>query len=208
MPAERIHLVRHGKVENPEKILYGRLPGYHLSELGQRMAEDTARHIRAEYPLVRRLFCSPLERTRESAQYIADEFGLTAEPREALIEASNRMQGERVSASLEILTKPRYWRYLWNPLAPSWGEKFVDVADRMKRELAEARDSVPDGDVVLVSHELPIWMAHRVVSGKKPVHDPRKRRCALSSVTTIVPSNTAESGFEEIAYWDESSRLR
>ncbi|MGA8116806.1 MAG: histidine phosphatase family protein, partial [Actinocatenispora sp.] len=37
-----VHLLRHGEVYNPEKILYGRLPGYRLSDRGVRMAEVAA----------------------------------------------------------------------------------------------------------------------------------------------------------------------
>ena len=34
-----VHLVRHGEVHNPLGVLYGRRDGYHLSDLGQAMAQ-------------------------------------------------------------------------------------------------------------------------------------------------------------------------
>jgi broad specificity phosphatase PhoE len=37
-----VHLLRHGEVYNPTKILYGRLPGFRLSELGVQMAQAAA----------------------------------------------------------------------------------------------------------------------------------------------------------------------
>src|SRR5699024_3531401 len=37
-----VHLMRHGEVHNPDSILYGRLPGYNLSELGHQMAQMVA----------------------------------------------------------------------------------------------------------------------------------------------------------------------
>ena len=37
-----IHVLRHGEVENPEKILYGRQPGWRLSTRGQEMAQVVA----------------------------------------------------------------------------------------------------------------------------------------------------------------------
>jgi broad specificity phosphatase PhoE len=40
-----VHLVRHGEVDNPTGVLYGRLPGYRLSELGRRMAELVAARV-------------------------------------------------------------------------------------------------------------------------------------------------------------------
>ena len=41
-----IHLVRHGEVENPKGVIYGRLPGYHLSERGKRQAEQSADRLK------------------------------------------------------------------------------------------------------------------------------------------------------------------
>jgi broad specificity phosphatase PhoE len=57
-----VHLLRHGEVENPAGIIYGRLPGYHLSANGRAMARAAADFF-AERPVVA-LFCSPLERPR------------------------------------------------------------------------------------------------------------------------------------------------
>ena len=37
-----VHVMRHGEVHNPEKILYGRLPDYHLSERGRAQAQAVA----------------------------------------------------------------------------------------------------------------------------------------------------------------------
>ena len=57
-----VNVLRHGQVENPDRVLYGRLPGYHLSALGVRMAEAAAEYLR-DVPLTH-LRCSPLERAR------------------------------------------------------------------------------------------------------------------------------------------------
>ena len=37
-----IHLMRHGEVHNPLGVLYGRIAGYNLSELGHEMAAKVA----------------------------------------------------------------------------------------------------------------------------------------------------------------------
>src|SRR6266700_3875344 len=37
-----VHLLRHGEVSNPRGVLYGRLPGFHLSEEGLLMAKAAA----------------------------------------------------------------------------------------------------------------------------------------------------------------------
>jgi broad specificity phosphatase PhoE len=91
-----------------------------------------------------------------------------------------------------------------NPWEPSWGEPFRSIADRMIQAMTDAADSVDSGDVVMVSHQLPIWMVHRRVAGKSLSHDPRRRRCALSSITTF---ERRGSRFVEVSYRDPASGL-
>jgi hypothetical protein len=57
---------------------------------------------------------------------------------------------------------------------------------------------------VLVSHQLPIWMTHRFLNGDKLYHDPRKRRCALSSITTF---ERRGGRFVEVDYQDPAREL-
>ena len=64
-----VHLLRHGEVHNPEGVLYGRLPGYHLSELGRQMARLVADHL-ADRDITY-VVASPLERAQETAAPIA-----------------------------------------------------------------------------------------------------------------------------------------
>ena len=47
-----VHLMRHGEVHNPAGVLYGRIPDYHLSELGRKMAEVTAKYVTGPYELI------------------------------------------------------------------------------------------------------------------------------------------------------------
>ena len=37
-----VHLLRHGEVDNPERVLYGTLPGFRLSDLGVAQAKLAA----------------------------------------------------------------------------------------------------------------------------------------------------------------------
>ena len=67
MPAEQIHLVRHGEVFNPQGVLYGRLPGYGLSSLGHEMAQLAADDLAGRGRAVGALISSPLQRTQQSA---------------------------------------------------------------------------------------------------------------------------------------------
>ena len=71
-----VHLVRHGEVFNPDRILYGRLPGYHLSDRGRAMASTTARAFTGHDVTV--LKASPLTRAQETAQPFQQVTALTS----------------------------------------------------------------------------------------------------------------------------------
>src|SRR5262249_8543420 len=104
-----VHLVRHGEVENPEGVLYGRLPGYHLSETGRLMAKAAADCLAGRDVTVLR--SSPLERALETAEPIAAEFGLTASVDDRLIEPWNHFEGMRFGVGDGALRQPRHWIY-------------------------------------------------------------------------------------------------
>ncbi|GAA3883589.1 histidine phosphatase family protein [Leifsonia kafniensis] len=170
---------------NPERVLYGRLPNYRLSDLGMKMAEAAALDLQKRGRQVSRLIASPLLRAQESAQPFAATFNLPIDTDERIIEPTNSFEGTKMRGPGGALRKPKNWPLLINPLRPSWGEPFQQVADRMLAAIDDAWASVDDGDVVLVSHQLPIWMVHRALAGERLAHDPRKRRCDLSSITTV-----------------------
>jgi broad specificity phosphatase PhoE len=177
--------VRHGEVFNPERVLYGRLPGFRLSDSGRRMAEAAAADLVERGRPVVRLVASPLQRTQESAAPIASAFGLPIDIDDRIIEPINRFEGKRMRGPGGALRDPRNWHSLTNPARPSWGEPFRSISGRMLAAIDDAFQSVEDGDVVLVSHQLPIWMVHRALANERLAHDPRKRRCDLSSITTL-----------------------
>ena len=202
MVGTRLHLVRHGEVFNPDVVLYGRLPGFNLSERGAAMATLASTELLREGRPVRRILSSPLERAQESAKPISEVFGLPIESVDCFIEASSHLEGGEFAMSLSILAKPRAWRYLLNPFKPSWGEPFAQVAERMLAELKSvAAETGEVGDVVVVSHQLPIWLMHRNAQGRPLFHDPRKRRCALSSITSFEwrDGSLVEVGYREPA---------
>ncbi|MBT2516689.1 histidine phosphatase family protein [Streptomyces sp. ISL-90] len=204
MPAEQIHLVRHGEVFNPQGVLYGRLPGYGLSTLGHEMAQAAADDLVGRSRPVSALISSPLQRTQQSAEPIARVFSLEASLDDRVIEPENRFEGKRMSGPDGALHDVRNWAFLVNPLQPSWGEPFRQIVTRMLRAMDDALNSVDHGDVVIVSHQLPIWMVHRHVSGKSLSHDPRRRRCALSSITTF---ERRDDRFVEVGYRDPAAGL-
>lgn len=199
MQATRIHLVRHGEVHNPEGVLYGRLPNYGLSERGHRMAALAAADLAAvlaDRDLAgARLVVSPLQRTRESAAPVAEALGLEPILDERVIEPWNRFEG---TVMRRALRDPRNWPLLRNPGRPSWGEPFARVVDRMRAAIDEHAEAARGADVIVVSHQLPIWMVHRTATNQPLPHNPAKRRCALSSVTVI--ERHPATGLTEIGY--------
>ena len=179
-----VHVMRHGEVFNPEKVLYGRLPGYKLSELGLKMADRAAEHFKNNNLSL--IVSSPLERAQQTAAPTANVHILKPEINNLIIEADNVFEGKRVSVGDGALRDPRNWWYLRNPIRPSWGEPYKQVADRMRTAIFSARDTAKGKEALLVSHQLPIWIARLAAEGKSFVHDPRKRQCSLASVTTFV----------------------
>jgi broad specificity phosphatase PhoE len=178
-----VHLLRHGEVENPAGIIYGRLPGYHLSANGRSMASAAADYF-AGRP-VTALFCSPLERAQETARPVAERLGLDIVTDDRLIESSNHFEGMKFGVGDGSLRRPAHWPYLINPFRPSWGEPYRAVATRMFAMMETARQAATGQEAVCVSHQLPIWVTRRMAEQKRLWHNPTSRECALGSVTSF-----------------------
>ncbi len=185
-PLTTIHLVRHGEVFNPQKILYGRLPGFVLSEAGARQAKVTAEFLADRDIAV--VVASPLERARQTAAPIAAASGVAVEVDPRLIESRNVFEGKPFEAGPALVRYPRMWKILINPFEPSWGEPYTEIAGRMLAAVAEWRAAFPGREVVLVSHQLPVWTTRRALEGSRLWHRPDRRQCALASVTSAVYS--------------------
>lgn len=179
-----VHLMRHGEVHNPEGVLYGRLPGYRLSELGRAMAERVAEHL-AGRDIVH-LVSSPLERARETMAPIAERLQLPVTVDERVIEADNLFEGLTVGTGEGSFLRPAHWGKYRNPLRPSWGEPYRDIAARMLAAVESARQAAQGHEALIVSHQLPIWTLRRFIEGRRLWHDPRRRQCSLASLTSIV----------------------
>lgn len=203
MPATRIHLVRHGEVHNPGGVLYGRLPHFHLSDNGKIMAESAARALLDAGVKPAKLLASPLLRTQQSAEPIARLLATKVDLDERLIEPYNIFEGRKVSAKT-VLLRPHLVFHLRNPMQPSWGESYLSIVERMMSVMRDAADSVSSGQIVMVSHQLPIWMVHRHLKGARLAHNPAKRRCALSSITSFDYEN---GNFREVLYQDPASNF-
>ena len=133
MSATTIHFVRHGKVYNPDHLLYERLPDFHLSDLGRRMAQATAAYL-ANSPqtnTISAVYSSPLDRTRETADAILDALNPVREARgeaplmltadERVIEAGNEFRGKRIGHGEGALWKNGNWKPGHQPVQAELG---------------------------------------------------------------------------------------
>lgn len=197
-----VHLVRHGEVENPQMILYGRLPGYHLSERGRKMAEGVAEALALDD--VALVVSSPLERAQQTAAPIAVRHGLGVLTDERTLEAANYFQGKRFGHGAGSLRRPPNWVLVANPIRPSWGEPYRQISDRMIRAIDGAREHARGHAAVIVSHQLPIWAVRSSLEGRRLWHDPRRRECGLASITTL---RFVGDDLEAIAYTEPVAHL-
>lgn len=197
-----MHLVRHGEVHNPDRILYGRLADFHLSDLGAEMADLVASHL-ADHDITH-VISSPLERARETAAPIAASHGLEIELDERALEAENAFEGRAVAGGKGIFRDPKLWKLMVNPMRPSWGEPYVDLAARMQAAVDAARDLARGHEAVIVSHQAPIWMLRLAIEGRRFVHDPRKRECTLASLTSLTYRGDE---LESLAYSEPAAAL-
>ena len=187
-----IHLLRHGEVSNPHGVLYGRLPGFHLSPDGEHMAKAAAAFLAGRD--VTLLLSSPLERALETAAPVAAQFGLEARVDERLIEPWNHFEGERFDIGFPALRRPANWPRMANPFRPSWGEPYAGIAARMHAVMADAVAEARGHEAVLVGHQLAIWVARRSAEGRRLWHHPARRECALGSVTSFTYRDDAIAG--------------
>lgn len=206
----RIHLVRHGEVFNPRGILYGRIPGYGLSERGFEMAGRVADVLPEKDPHVRALVSSPLQRAQETIAPLAGRLDLPVSLDERVIEAENDFEGSRVTKE-SLMRDPRSLYLVRNPMRPSWGEPYIGQAMRVRAAMMSlrsrlagiaAREGLDEASGVIVSHQLPIWSTRLWTERRPLVHDPRKRQCALASVTSFSDG----SGTLDVVEYDDIAR--
>lgn len=180
----RVHVIRHGEVHNPEGVLYGRLPGYVLSERGHAMAHRLGEALGDRD--ITHLVASPLERAQQTARPLAERLGLDVASDARVIEAGNRFEGKTFGVGDGSLRRPALWPLLVNPFRPSWGEPYIQIATRMRAAVADARLAARGHEAAIVSHQLPVWTMRSSYEGRRLWHDPRRRQCSLASVTTLV----------------------
>ncbi len=156
--ATTVLLVRHGRTATTGTLLPGRAPGLHLSEVGVQQAQQAGERI-AELKKIDAVYCSPLERARETAAPIAAAVGLKTTIERGLVECDF---GDWTGAELKKLMKLPEWRTVQR--APSTfrfpnGESFTEMQTRIVTTLDRLRHKHPGGTIVCVSHADPIKAA-------------------------------------------------
>ncbi|MFU0564010.1 MULTISPECIES: histidine phosphatase family protein [Gardnerella] len=210
MPATTIHFVRHGEVENPNHVLYERLPGFHLSNRGLEMARATAKYI-ATVPQMRgisAIYSSPLERTQETAQQIANALQIGPIILDnRLIEAENNFRGKRIGYGEGALWKNNNWKLVSNLWKPSWGESYKSIAARVGDFAREQVKNHPGEQIVAVTHESPIWSYRHLLETGHAEHNMLLRKTALASITSITYDCT-NMNVLSITYVDPAARVQ
>ncbi len=142
-------MARHGEVDNPGGILYGRLPRMRLSPEGRRQAEALAGFL-APRPLAA-IYTSPMLRARKTAAAIATRHPhLRPRVDSDLHEIKTGWQG-RTLAELDFIK----WDFYSHRRYPS-DEALSDVRDRMRRWVDRMLRRHAGGEVVGVTHGDPI----------------------------------------------------
>jgi probable phosphoglycerate mutase len=149
-----IFFLRHGSHDRLGRILCGRMEAVGLSEHGREEARAAARRLADEG--VAALYCSPVQRTRETAELVAERLGLAVEIAEDLTEID---YGEWTGASFEALRADPRWQD-WNcargvTRAPG-GESLLEVQARVRRFVETAMLRHPEQRIAAVSHGDPI----------------------------------------------------
>ena len=194
-----VHLLRHGKVQNPDGILYGRLPGYRLAASGQAMAETVAASLATHD--ITYLAASSLLRAQQTAQPIAAGHGLTIVTDDRAIEADNLFAGGNPGRSLR---RPKNWRKLRDPFTPSWGEPYLDIAHRMVAAVYSAVTKAAGHEAVIVSHQLPIWTTRLFFTGQRLWHNPAARECSVASLTSL---EFIDGVFDRVRYSEPAGHI-
>ena len=143
------HLLRHGE---PAVLgrLNGRLPGVGLSVQGR--AEIAAQAGRLVGEKIEAIYASPLQRTRETAEILADRLALPVQYREDVIEID---YGEWTGLTFDKIRQDERWQ-MWarsrSIAAVPGGESWRRVQERVVGALFDLRQAHPEGSVVVVSH--------------------------------------------------------
>jgi probable phosphomutase (TIGR03848 family) len=177
----RLVLVRHAVTAQTGPLLSGRVPGIDLSDTGREQAKALGERL-ADLP-VAVVYASPIERTTQTAEAVAEHHGLTVQALPGVIEAD---YGEWTGGTLADLAKTDLWKTVQR--APSrarfpGGESLAEMQSRMVTALEAVVAEHPGELVVVVSHADPIKAAIAHYTG---VHLDLFQRIVVSPASVTV----------------------
>jgi len=156
-----IYLVRHGDVHNPDAIMYERLPGFRLSDLGRKQAHDLGKFLADKK--ISTIYASPLERTNETANIIASYHpGVTIAYDERLLEVSTTARGKKV-----VDLEAEHWNFYTPKYLENGGERLSDIWRRMSTVIREIVRKHKGQEIVVVSHGDPLMVTMIKHRGKR-----------------------------------------
>jgi broad specificity phosphatase PhoE len=163
-----VYLFRHGEVENPQKILYGYLPGFHLNEIGREHILKTTQKLIGKN--IKKIYSSPLERTVETSRIIMKILGL----KEKDLIIDNRLTESdcrkwQGTPLLEFKEKVVY------KMSPKDQKEIELITDAGARILSVLNDQIlkNNEDVIVVSHGDPLTGALIKIINNWSIYDNR-----------------------------------
>jgi len=148
-----VYFVRHGEVENPEAVKYGRLPGFPLTQKGREQIKQTSESLKEVG--IGAIYASPLLRTKESAQILSEMLGLPIIFDDRLLEHDH---GKYTGVKIEEYKKMEYWR--------CGAETLENCGDRVLDFLYDVKSQNKYQTICVVGHQGPIIMAILNRAGK------------------------------------------
>ncbi len=183
----RILLIRHGATELTGRVLYGRMPGVHISAEGCRQAQALSRALKERYQ-VNEIIASPLERALETAQYLADALELPISTDEDIVELD---YGSWMGLTFEEIRQSDEWQHynrLRSVSSPPEGELMMQVQARawtaMKKILARHADR--EGITVAVISHGDVIRALLILLLGMPLDHIHRFEVSLASLSEVV----------------------
>jgi probable phosphoglycerate mutase len=143
-------LIRHGLTDAVGQTMTGRAAGVHLNAVGREQAASLP--SRLGQVDIAAIYASPLERTRETAQAVADARGLTLQIEPRFIEIEYGAWSGRRFADMADDAGWRLYNAYRGVTRPPEGESLLDIQQRAVNALLDLHDRHSDQVVAVVSH--------------------------------------------------------
>jgi broad specificity phosphatase PhoE len=206
--ATRISLVRHGSVDNPSNIFYGRLPGFSISKRGRLEAARTARALKDL--TIDEIVSSPMLRCRQTAAEILKyHHHLKLRQSNLITEVLTPFQGQS-SDVIDLKNGDVYSG------VDSKYEQPEDILLRVQKFLYRMRRNFPEKHAVAITHGdiilfMMLWASHLSAT---PLNKKKfttlgiiKEYPAVASVTTFSYSTISKDERPSIAYFNPRIHL-